>query len=254
MISIQQLQGEAQMKLITLNIWGGHVLAPLLEFIKAHQDTDIFCFQEVYHDAPEKISTEERLVCLDIFAQLQKLLPNHEGFFRPVVNQVYGIATFVKKHIDILEEGEVSIHHNPNYPGRGPTHSRNLQWVECQVNHQTYSILNVHGLWNGMGKKDSTERIAQSQRIKAFMETLNTPKILCGDFNLRPDTESLKMLEEDFNNLIHLHQVSSTRTILYEKEEPFADYVLTSPEIKVNAFCVLQDVVSDHAPLWLDFD
>lgn len=33
------------LKLITLNIWGGHVEKPLLDFINAHQDVDIFCLQ-----------------------------------------------------------------------------------------------------------------------------------------------------------------------------------------------------------------
>jgi len=48
------------MKLITLNIWGGHMFNPLLEFIQAHQDIDIFCLQEVYHQAPHKVSDEDR--------------------------------------------------------------------------------------------------------------------------------------------------------------------------------------------------
>ena len=38
------------MKLITLNIWGGHVLEPLLNFMVSHHDVDIFCLQEVYQN------------------------------------------------------------------------------------------------------------------------------------------------------------------------------------------------------------
>lgn len=242
------------MKLISLNIWGGHVLTPLLEFIKKHSDVDIFCLQEVYHNAKEKISTEDRSVSLDIFDQLQNLLPNHQGFFRPVVNNIYGIATFVKKSIDVLGEGEICIHDNPDYSGNGPTHSRNLQWLECSVNNKLYSILNVHGLWNGRGKTDTPERLSQSQRIRAFMDTIKIPKLLCGDLNLRLDTESISILEKDLNNWIKIYNIQSTRTNLYTKEEQFADYVFTSPEIMVNDFYILKDVVSDHAPLWIDFD
>jgi len=241
------------MKLITLNIWGGHVRNPLLEFIKSQSDVDIFCLQEVYHNAPEKISSEDRQVSLNIFSELQNLLPEHVAFFRPVVENIYGIGMLVKKNIDILGEGDLSIHINQNYPGRGPSHSRNLQWLECHINNTIYSIMNVHGLWNGMGKTDTPARITQSLRIREFMDTINTPKIVCGDFNLRPDTESLKIIERDMNNHVQLNEITSTRTSLYPKTERYADYIFTSPEIKVHHFEVLKDEVSDHAPLYIDF-
>jgi endonuclease/exonuclease/phosphatase family metal-dependent hydrolase len=241
------------MKLITLNIWGGHVRNPLLNFIKSQSDIDIFCFQEVYHNAHEKISSEDRKVSLNIFSELRDLLPEHNAFFRPVVENVFGIGTFVKKDLDVLGEGDISIHVNHQYSGRGPTHSRNLQWLECHINQKIYSIINVHGLWNGMGKTDSPARISQSMRIREFMDTIKTPKILCGDFNLRPDTESMKIIEKDMINHIQVNNVTSTRTSLYPKSEKYADYVFTSPEIEVNRFEVLKDEVSDHAPLYIEF-
>lgn len=241
------------MKLITLNIWGGHVRAPLLEFIGAQREVDIFCFQEVYHQAVAKVSSEDRTVSLNIFSELQTLLPNHRSFFRPVVKNIYGIGMFVKKEIDVLEEGEVIIHDNPNYSGIGPTHSRNLQWVKCRINNQLYLIINVHGLWNGKGKTDAPERIVQSQRMRGFLDGIEVPKILCGDLNLRPDTESIRILEKGMKNLVQQFNISSTRTSLYPKEEKFADYIFTSPEISVNHFEVLKDEVSDHSPLLLDF-
>jgi endonuclease/exonuclease/phosphatase family metal-dependent hydrolase len=239
------------MKLITLNIWGGHVRAPLLDFIASHQDIDIFCLQEVYHNAPKKISDEDRFVSLNIFSELQALLPGHRAFFRPAVENCYGIGMLIKKEIDVLEEGEIAIFENPHYRGIGPTHSRNLQWVKCRIQGQVHSIMNVHGLWNGKGKKDSPERILQSQRIREFMDTIPSPKILCGDFNLRPDTESVKILEQGMENLIKTYRVNSTRTSLYPKEEKFADYIFTSPEIRVDHFEVMKDEVSDHCPLLL---
>ena len=161
------------MQLMTLNIWGGGIRGPLLEFIAAYQDVDIFCFQEVYHNAERRVSTDvDNPVSLQIFSELQALLPNHNGFFTPVVRDNYGICTFVKKTIDVIREGDILIHENPHYAGSGPTHSRKLQWLECHTADQTYMILNVHGLWNGSGKTDAPERIAQSQKIKEFMNTV----------------------------------------------------------------------------------
>lgn len=241
------------MQLITLNIWGGQIKDKLLNFIEQHQLVDFICLQEVYHRAPHKTSTNDLPVYLDICDQIAEKLPNHDFFFRPVVQNVYGIATFVKKNIEILNEGEVIIHENPDYPGAGPRHQRNLQWIECCHDDKKFVIINTHFLWNGVGKGDSDDRIQQSKRTKDFLDSVSVPKILCGDFNLRPDTESIKILEKDMRNLIKDYNIKSTRTSLYPKEERFADYVLVSEDINVQDFKVLQDEVSDHAALWTSF-
>lgn len=237
------------MKLITLNIWGGHVLEPLLNFFENNTDVDIFCLQEVYHQAEWKISRDDRVVYLDIFEQIQEKLPEHQGYFRPAVNGSYGISIFSSRSNNVIDEGEIWIHNTKDYPGMGPAHSRNLQWLKCDK----YNILNVHGLWNGQGKTDSPERIIQAQNIKKFADSLDTPTILCGDLNLRPDTESMKIIEEGLVNLIREHNIHNTRTRYYPKEERYADYILTSPGICVNRFEVLTDEVSDHAPLLIEF-
>ncbi|BCA95609.1 hypothetical protein TUM19329_19700 [Legionella antarctica] len=65
------------MKLITLNIWGGHLRNPLLKFIHEHRDVDIFCLQEVYYNAHRTIVDKERELSLNIFSDLKKLLPEH---------------------------------------------------------------------------------------------------------------------------------------------------------------------------------
>lgn len=242
------------MKLICLNIWGGHIKKPLLNFVSQHKNIDFFCFQEVYHNAKEKISTDENRVELEIFSEIQGELSNHKAFFRPIVNNIYGIGMLIHKDIDIICEGDVTIHENNDYIGSGPTHSRNLQWVKCSSNGQIYTILNVHGLWNGMGKNDSLERIAQSKKIKTFIDSINTPKILCGDFNLKPNTESIKIIKNSMQDLISEYAITSTRSSLYLKEDKFADYIFSSNDVIVKEFKVLQDVVSDHLPLLLEFN
>jgi endonuclease/exonuclease/phosphatase family metal-dependent hydrolase len=242
------------MKLITLNIWGGYLRNPLLRFIHDHRDVDLFCLQELYDNAHRPLTDTKTELSLNIFSDLSKLLPNHQAIFRPAVNNVYGLGAFVKKSIDIIDEGEITIHEKQHYPGVGLNHDRNLQWLMCCHDKKKFSVLNVHGLWNGQGKKDTPERLMQSQRIRHLMDTINYPKILCGDFNLRPETQSMHLLNTGMVNLITTHGIRSTRTRFYTKEEPFADYILTSPEIDVNDFSVLPDEVSDHAALFLDFN
>ena len=241
------------MQLINLNIWGGHVRKPLLDFIECYKDVNIFCLQEVYCKASSKISTDNLNVSLDIYSEIQEILQTHHGIFRPTVNGIYGIAMFVKKSIKILEEGEIIIHHNSSYSGTGPTHSRNLQWILCCHNDKLFYIINMHGLWNGKGKTDTQERLDQSQKISDFLQTIYHPTVLCGDFNLRPDTKSIQMLEKSLNNLVKQYKIDSTRTNLYSKIEKFADYIFTSSDIVVENFEVLNYDVSDHAPLLLNF-
>ena len=241
------------MKLVTLNVWGGHLRNPLLRFIHEHKHIDFFCLQELYHNAHRRISHKDQDLSLNIFADLKKLLPDHQAIFKPAVENVYGIGMFIKNTIDVIGEGEINIHQRQHYPGIGLNHDRNLQWIQCQHDNGVFSILNVHGLWNGQGKKDTPERIIQSQRIRQFMDTINTPKILCGDFNLRPDTESMRILEHDMINLITTHHIKSTRTHFYKKEEKHADYILASSDILIKQFEVMSAEVSDHAPLYLDF-
>jgi endonuclease/exonuclease/phosphatase family metal-dependent hydrolase len=239
------------MKLISLNLWGGRVFEPLAEFVRKYSDVDIFCFQEIYNNAKESMSDEPREHRPNLLADLKELLPDHKAYFRPIIEHVYGIGIFVKG--GVLEEGEIKIFNSPNYPRQGGAHSRNLQWIQIKADEKTYLIMNVHGLHTGTGKGDTTDRLKQSQAILDFMSTRDGIRILCGDFNLLPETESLIMLEKGMINLVKKYEVQSTRSFYYQKEIKFADYVIVSPDVKVKTFEVLQEPVSDHLPLLLEF-
>lgn len=240
------------MKLITLNTWGARIRDPFIKFIKEYQDIDIFCLQEVYDKAEGIMDADYPLVHHSLFSELHVLLPNHKGFFRPVLADVYGIAIFVKKGIKVIEEGEVSIHNNSQQKDFSGHHSRNLQWITLDLSGEVMTIANVHGLWNGKGKTDTPERILQSTTIKGFVDSVKGKKVLCGDFNLNPDTESIKILEVGMKNLVKDYKIESTRTSLYTKPGKYADYIFISPEITEKIFKVLPDEVSDHSALFLE--
>jgi endonuclease/exonuclease/phosphatase family metal-dependent hydrolase len=245
------------MKLIVLNAWGARTGESFVEFIKKYQDVDIFCFQEIYDKSKEILGEEYPLSNHDLFTELTGLLSNHNGYFRPVLQGVYGIAIFIKKDYMVHEEGEILIHaRNQEGTINDGHHDRNMQWLKFEYEGKILTVLNVHGLWNGKGKGDVPEKIAQSKIIKEFMDKIKGPKILCGDFNLNPDTESIKMLEEGMRNLIKDYAVPSTRTSIYfakpGKVEHFADYVFVSPDITVKNFEVLPEEVSDHTALFLE--
>ena len=91
-------------------------------------------------------------------------------------------------------------------------HDRKLQWLKIH-SEQDAIIMNVHGHWTGKGKEDNPARLHQSKEIVNLLEKFaGLPRILCGDFNLRPDTKSIRMLEKDMINLVIKNNITSTRT------------------------------------------
>lgn len=117
------------------------------------------------------------------------------------------------------------------------------------------TIINFHGLWNGKGKTDNEDRILQSRNIVDFIGGLKGEVVLCGDFNLLPDTESIKIFEDaGLRNLIKEYGITSTRTSHYTKPGKYADYVFVSRGVRVKDFKVLPEEVSDHSALLLEMD
>jgi endonuclease/exonuclease/phosphatase family metal-dependent hydrolase len=254
------------MKLICLNTWGGKAGAQeLLAFLDSHRDADFLCFQEIWSAPYEAFegarAGAEAIAHAEIMVngrqRIEALLGDHRVFFHPHLLNDYGLMMLVSKSLDVVDSGEVFVHRERGYVPQGNLgmHARNLQFVTVEGPTGTFSVVNFHGLWNGRGKGDSDERIAQSRRILAFLAEHEEPLVLCGDFNLLPDAESLRMIEAaGMRNLVAEYRVTSTRTHLYGRGEKFADYVLVSEGVQVRDFRVLPDVVSDHAPLTLEFD
>jgi endonuclease/exonuclease/phosphatase family metal-dependent hydrolase len=163
----------------------------------------------------------------------------------------------VKKDIEILEEGEIFVYKHKGYIPEGDlgNHARNIQYVKVSNSGNELSVINFHGLWNGKGKGDTEDRILQTKNILDFIENLSHEIVLCGDFNLRPDTESIKLFEDaGMHNLIKEYGITSTRTSHYTKDEKFADYAFVSQGIKVKDFKILPDEVSDHAALYIEIE
>jgi endonuclease/exonuclease/phosphatase family metal-dependent hydrolase len=77
-------------------------------------------------------------------------------------------------------------------------------------------------------------------------------KIIVGDLNLVPDTQSIQLIEAaGYRNLITEYAIVDTRTFFYRKAPRLADYVFVSRAVRVEAFHVDQTPVSDHAALIL---
>lgn len=256
------------MRIISLNTWGGRAgKENLLEFFRTHADTDIFCLQEIWSAPYEhleghlagNLEIDNEQIMVYGLQEISAALPNHVPLFRPHHGDHYGLLMMIRKNFVVTEEGEIFVHKHKGYVPEGDVgrHARNIQYVTIETAVGPITVINFHGLWTGTGegkgKRDSAERLEQSAKIVEFTKQVQNPFVLCGDFNLLPDTKSIQMFEDaGLRNLIREFGVTSTRTSFYEKPEKFADYAFISKGIDLKDFKVLPDEVSDHAPLCIE--
>ncbi|MFA6513862.1 MAG: endonuclease/exonuclease/phosphatase family protein [Patescibacteria group bacterium] len=252
------------MKLITLNLWGGVVYEPLIEFIISHaEETDVFCFQEMLFGSHPQVTPVAR-ARENLFDEISLLLPEFTAykhisptkhFEHEPIEFAGGQAIFVRKGIKVKDGGGFLCYDEiPYNTDAGGKITGNLQWIDLEINDEVMTIANLHGLWQKDTKKlDTPERLVQSKKIKDFLATKKGRQIICGDFNLLPDGKSIEILEQGMKNLVKEYNIQSTRSKFYQNGPRFADYILVSTNINVVDFKVFQDDVSDHLPLMLDF-
>lgn len=215
-----------RVKVISLNTWGGRVYQPLLSFLASKgPETDIFCLQEIYRTSTERTKTGDARA--NLYTEIEKLLPEHNGYFHSAEDNYdehgpteypleFGLATFLRRSFDARRCDAAFVHKQ-----KGSARSQNgysaprlMQRTCAKRQDKTYQIHNFHGLHGGEGgKADSEERLVQSDNIAKFLQALSYPLVLVGDFNLSPETESLKKLGRlGLRNLIKECGMTSTRT------------------------------------------
>lgn len=252
---------KRELKIISLNVWCG-IVKEILDFIKNNKDADVFCFQEVYDGGQEfekDFFKESKYKNFNLLEDIKTILPNFNFYFRPHLEDHYGLAIFIKKDISILKEGESFVFMEKGYllEDNIAVHAKNIQFVSFEINEKKINVCNFHGLWTGTGKNDTEDRINQSKNIANFLKTLEGEIVLCGDFNLNPDTESVKTIEDfGLRNLIRENNIKSTRTSLYARREivPFADYTFVSKGLAIKSFEIMPDEVSDHSPMKIEIE
>lgn len=243
------------MKILQLNIWGGKLERQIVDLLKREQ-ADIVCLQEVISIPGGKSFFFEDL------EELQK----HTGYkhshhapshtfnlmkrkaswgnailsnlpFQETVNvYTYGDST---ADFDFLEDTDYNS-------------GRVLQHVAVEVDNKPLHILNHHGHHVHSHKNGDEETMRQCQMIVDYLEKINGPIVFCGDFNLLPDSPSMELLNSVLVNHVKERKIISTRTPLTHKTEA-CDFILTSPDIEVKNFQVLDDIASDHKALTIEF-
>ena len=257
------------LRLYCQNLWSGEVFGPLCErLVQLRDQCHIFCFQEVVRSSHGlQPFTALRT---NLLAELQHRLPEHQPLFcnlqsdfdpdgERITDVDFGQAIFVHRSLVLRHHFTRFIFRAENAlpaGARSPVGwglGRAIHVVVIGQAQETYGIGNVHGLWHASGKDDIPERLEQSHRIVAAMHMVcANKKIIVGDLNLLPQTQSIQLIEvAGYRNLITEHNITDTRTVFYHKMPRCADYAFVPRSIVVDDFHVDRTPVSDHAALLL---
>jgi endonuclease/exonuclease/phosphatase family metal-dependent hydrolase len=135
-------------------------------------------------------------------------------------------------------------------------HGRALQTVELDCNGKKLCIMNIHGIWTA-DKIGDSRTIAEINFILNKCSDNDTPTIVAGDFNLLPETDSIKLIDNKMTNLISQNEIQTTRPEFknsMEEGNNIVDYVFINNKIQSSKFEVPNIAISDHLPLILEFE
>lgn len=264
------------MKILSLNVWGGMLHAPLLDYL-AKTDADVYCLQEVpraigarsdwltYRDGAVELQQRANL-----YREIADALPGHDGFFAPTArgelmdgdrrcHQEFGLATFIRQDIAVIGQALDFVHgtFSPHGFGAHPR-ARNahiFRLYDYKANH-ALTVAQFHGLRELNGKDDTPTRADQVEALASLIGRVHRDGeglVLCGDFNVLPDSATFTTLGRlGLTDLVTTRGFTDTRTSLYRKSGRYADYMLVNDTVSVETFNVIETPeVSDHRPLIL---
>jgi len=217
------------MKIIFLNTWGGRCKEAISAFLEEQRHTtDIFCFQEFRLDMPALSKS--------------RLTDYTETVFQ---KDAFSQALYVNKNIPVLLSGPLL--QDTSHVGLGA-------YIKVRYRDTDLYVCNIHGDSVPGDKQDTESRLRQSREILDFFKGKEGLKIIGGDFNLLPETESIALFRDSgYRDLIREFQIATTRNHLawdkYSSKQYYDDYMFASPELEVQHFSVPALEISDHLPL-----
>lgn len=225
------------MKIVYLNLnYGRNGIDKILNFLNENINADVFCFQEIKDEV--KTAIESKLHNFN-FRFISKEIKDFGDFNLAIfVNNKYQNISFESYHEDSSLTAPAI-------------------FLEVNDGNSKFSILNFHGTPQPGDKLDNEIRINASKGLIEFMITKHETRVIGGDFNLLPNTESVLMFENNgYKNLVKEFNVKTTRNEnawrTHTIKQLFADYIFVSKNTNIKNFEVVDNDISDHLPLILE--
>jgi endonuclease/exonuclease/phosphatase family metal-dependent hydrolase len=243
------------MKIIQLNIWGGKLGQQVIDFLTA-ENPDFVCLQEV-NDLKGR-SGYKFFATLD---EIKKDAGFKHSFMAPTYSArymerelKYGNAILSKPPIVSTKTVFTNGEYKPRFDvTKDDGNIRNLQVAVVRIDDSPFNILNHHGYHIKGSKAGNDETLRQMRIIADTIATLKGPIILCGDFNLSPDSESIAIINDKLTNLSIKNGLKRTYN-QFSVVDTVCDYIFVNDRIKVRDFKMSDELVSDHKALILEFD
>ncbi len=242
-------------KILCLNLWEGGILWDNIVNLLKREDPDILCLQEAF-DAPPPAPLQYQTV-----KRMRILLPNHYHQYSPELYEIRPdgegdtgnliISKYPIAHSEtIFLYGDYQKITRPNtiefshYP-------KNMQcaYIALPTNKELH-VHNLHGIW-GLDGSDSPERLRMSSIITSHIANKQNV-IVAGDFNIKPDTQTIRSIEQKLINVFK-GNLSSSFNMKHKTNPGYAtavvDMIFASPDVAIVDKKILDDDVSDHKAL-----
>ena len=247
-------RGVQGVKIIQANIWGGKLGQQIIDFLKT-EAPDFVCMQEV--NALEGRSGYK------FFATLDEI-KSGAGFSDMFMSPTYS-ARYMEREISYgnailsqvpFDSTETIFTHREYIRSfdveRDGGNIRNLQIARVTAEGKPLTILNHHGFHVVGSKEGNDETMRQMGIIADKIKALSGPVILCGDFNLTPNSKSLAPINKELTNLSKNNGLKCTYNQLSKVRE-VCDYIFVNDGIKVRSFKMSDELISDHKALVMEF-
>jgi endonuclease/exonuclease/phosphatase family metal-dependent hydrolase len=269
------MSGCVVVRIASVNAWGGALSRQLFKWLPS-SGAHIVCLQEVTRTPGltgwTRFDDGERTLPqrADLFDDVRVALPRHQAIFvasdsGPVHDdaggrhrQEFGLATLVGEQLPVVGVDSAFVHgqfvdHVEWTVADRPRIALAVRTVDRAAGRSVW-VVQVHGLRDPVGKADTPARRRQAERLAELVRRIRAPHdlmVVCGDFNLLPDSETFAVLAE--LGLTDLVGAADTRTSHYRKPVRHASYLLVSDVTAVERFEILAEPeVSDHRALILD--
>jgi endonuclease/exonuclease/phosphatase family metal-dependent hydrolase len=264
------------MKLLSLNVALFEENNDLLNSFISNQNADFLCLQEVTKqidptakselvskntiDSASSGLTHEFFAPIWVLSKFEKHNFHGKDHFLFDIQGNVEFGNYTKSKYPITKGQNIFVQNHFSYVtdwSNWPEEDyRGFQVTDILVEGKELRLINYHGIWSR--DKKGTEKTKEAcETIKEFALSANEAVIICGDFNLFPDTNSIELLNQEFINLCNEYNIQSTRpetNELSNTSRNIVDYIFVNKNVQVTNFEVIKSDVSDHLPLVIDFD
>lgn len=203
--------------------------------------TDIVCLQEVHKWLPQSKLQDQPRMLSEQLGMRAYFLPSYR----------IGVGGFGNAILTNLPIREHRQHPLPNHGER--------RWLLFLFERRAIITADIDtdiGMVRVMAAHFSLnrfDRMRSVERVRALIAESDSPVVVCGDLNARPESEEMRYLGNECG-LVDSGPVSNGPTFRADRPNVRIDYVWHSPYLSAKEAAVVSTRASDHLPVLVELD